>query len=104
MLRSSSLPGSLRKEKVEPLVLRLLLLLANEVVVFWDLFSDGLHFPLDGAVSSILQNFGMYLNHLSPNAILWLSIYMWASKTMSVSPTAANFVRVHIVHHQPLKI
>jgi hypothetical protein len=76
----------------------------NEVVVFHDLFTAGLHFPLDGAIVSILRNFGMYLHHLTPNAILWLSVYMWACKTMSVSPSAANFVRVHTVHHQPLKI
>jgi hypothetical protein len=46
----------------------------------------------------------MYLHHLTPNAILRLNVYMWASKTMYVNPTSANFVRVHIVHHQPLKI
>jgi hypothetical protein len=76
----------------------------NKVVVFWDLFTAGLRFPLNGAIISVLQNFGMYLHHLTPNAVLRLSVYMWASKTMSVSPTTANFVRVHTVHHQPLKI
>jgi hypothetical protein len=76
----------------------------NEVVVFRDLFTAGLCFPLDGAIISILQNFGMYLHHLTPNIILRLSVYMWASKTMSMSPTTANFVKVHTIHHQPLKL
>jgi hypothetical protein len=76
----------------------------KKVVVFRDLFTARLRFPLEGAIISILCNFGMYLHHRTPNAILWLSIYMWASKTMFVSPTVANFVRVHTVHHQPQKI
>jgi hypothetical protein len=68
-------------------------------VFFHDLFTTGLRFPLDGAVVSILRNFGMYVHHLTPNTVLQLSVYKWACKTMSVSPTAAN-----TVHHQPLKI
>jgi hypothetical protein len=65
----------------------------NEVVVFRDLFIAGLRFPLDGAIVSILRNFGTYLHHLTPNAIIRLSVYMWSCKTMCVSRTAANFVR-----------
>jgi hypothetical protein len=42
----------------------------NEVVVFHNLFTAGLCFPLDGAIVSILRNFGMYLHHLTLNAIL----------------------------------
>jgi hypothetical protein len=76
----------------------------NEVVVFHDLFSAGLRFPLDGTVVSILRNFGMYLHHLTPNAILRLSVYIWSYKMMGVAPSIANFVRVQTVHHQPLKV
>jgi hypothetical protein len=64
-------------------------------------FVAGLRFPLDTTVVSILLNFSMCLHHLTPNAILRLSLYMWGSKTMGVAPGVANFVRVHIVHHQP---
>jgi hypothetical protein len=46
----------------------------------------------------------MYLHHLTPNSILHLSLYMWGAKTMGVGLGVANFVRVHTVHHQPLKL
>jgi hypothetical protein len=32
----------------------------------------------------------MYLHHLTPNAVLQLSVYMWACKTMGVDHSAAN--------------
>ncbi|PUZ65799.1 hypothetical protein GQ55_3G253900 [Panicum hallii var. hallii] len=75
---------------------------AKEVIVYRDLFSAGLRFPLDAVVVRIHRNFDMYLHHLTPNAVLQLSVYMWALKTMGVSPSVENFVRAHTIHHQPL--
>ncbi|PVH62313.1 hypothetical protein PAHAL_3G264000 [Panicum hallii] len=75
---------------------------AKEVIVYRDLFSAGLRFPLDAVVVRIHRNFDMYLHHLTPNAVLQLSVYMWASKTMGVSPSVENFVQAHTIHHQPL--
>ena len=46
----------------------------------------------------------MYLHHLTPNAILRLSVYMWSCKTMGVELSVANFIRAHIIHHQPLHL
>jgi hypothetical protein len=76
----------------------------NEVVVFRDLFSAGHQFPLDNAVVAVLRNFGMYLHHLTPSAIVCLSLHMWGAKTMGVAPGLDNFVRLHAVHHQPRKL
>jgi hypothetical protein len=76
----------------------------NEVVVSHDLFSVYLLFPLDNVVVVILHNFCMYLHHLTPNAILHMSLYMLGAKTMGVAPNVASFVRVHNVHHQCLKL
>jgi hypothetical protein len=53
------------------------------------LFTAGLRFLLDGVIVSILRNFGMYIHHLTPNAILRLSVYMWSCKTMGVASSAA---------------
>ena len=41
----------------------------------------GLHFPLDPAVSQILERFGLKLHQLTPNAIGQLSKFFWAVKT-----------------------
>jgi hypothetical protein len=49
----------------------------NEVVIFRDLLFAGLRFPLHPAVVDILRYFDIYLDQLTPNAILRLSVYMW---------------------------
>ncbi|KAK8458374.1 hypothetical protein SEVIR_3G365901v4 [Setaria viridis] len=79
----------------------------NEVVVFRDLFTAGLRFPLDlwfplgQVVIDILLKYGMFLHHLTPNGVLRLSIYMWVCKSMGVMPNVDNFLRAHVIHHQP---
>jgi hypothetical protein len=50
----------------------------DEVVVFKSLFKGGLRFPLNGMIADVLKKFGIYLHQLSPNAIVRLSVYIWA--------------------------
>jgi hypothetical protein len=50
----------------------------NEVVVFKSFFKAGLRFPLNGMIADVLKKFGVYLHQLTPNAIVRLSVYIWA--------------------------
>jgi hypothetical protein len=87
-------PGSEKISKLEH----------SEVVVYRDLFTAGLCFPLDRPVTEIFWKYDLYLHHLTPNGVVRLNIYMWVCKTMGIAPSVDTFVRAHRLHHQPLKI
>lgn len=70
-------------------------------MVFQDLFTAGLRFPLNPVVIKILLKYGMYLHQLTRNGVLRLRLFMWVCKSMGVAPTVKNFVRAHVIHHQP---
>jgi hypothetical protein len=53
----------------------------NEVVVFKSFFKAGLRFPLNGMIVDVLKKFGVYLHQLTPNAIVRLSVYIWALRS-----------------------
>ena len=55
-----------------------------ECVVFRDFFAAGLRFPLDPVFPKILARFGLWMHHLTPNAIVQLSKFFWAVKTLAV--------------------
>jgi hypothetical protein len=50
----------------------------DEVVVFKSFFSAGLWFPLYEMIGEVLKKFEIYLHQLTPNAIVRLSVYIWA--------------------------
>jgi hypothetical protein len=50
----------------------------DEVVVFKTIFKAGLRFPLNEMIADVLGKFGIYLHQLTPNAIVRLSVYIWA--------------------------
>jgi hypothetical protein len=72
----------------------------DEVVVFKSFFKAGLRFPLNGMISDVLKKFGIYLHQLTPNAIVRLSVYIWALRSQGVEPFAEGFCRVHELHYQ----
>jgi hypothetical protein len=72
----------------------------NEVVVFKSFFKAGLRFPLHGMIVEVLEKFGIYLHQLTPNAIVRLSMYIWALGSQGVEPLADAFCRVHELHYQ----
>jgi hypothetical protein len=53
----------------------------DEVVVFKSFFKTGLRFPLNEMIVDVLKKFGIYLHQLTPNAIVRLSIYIWALRS-----------------------
>jgi hypothetical protein len=72
----------------------------DEVVVFKSFFKAGLRFPLNKMIADVLKKFGIYLHQLTPNAIVRLSVYIWALRSQGVEPFAEGFCRVHELHYQ----
>jgi hypothetical protein len=72
----------------------------DEVVVFKSFFKAGLRFPLNKMIADVLKKFGIYLHQLTPNAIVRLSVYIWALRSQGVEPFAEGFCRVNELHYQ----
>jgi hypothetical protein len=72
----------------------------DEVVVFKSFFKAGLRFPLHGMIAEVLEKFGIYLHQQTPNAIVRLSVYIWALRSQGVESLAEAFCRVHELHYQ----
>jgi hypothetical protein len=53
----------------------------DEVVVFKSFFRAGLRFPLHEMIGEVLKNFKIYFHQLTPNAIIRLSVYIWALRS-----------------------
>ena len=50
----------------------------DEIVIFKSFLKAGLRFPLHGIIADVLKRFGIYFHQLTPNAIVRLSVYIWA--------------------------
>jgi hypothetical protein len=72
----------------------------DEVVVFKSFFKAGLRFPMHGMIADVLENFEIYLHQLTPNAIVRLSVFIWALRSQGVEPLTEAFCRVHELHYQ----
>jgi hypothetical protein len=72
----------------------------DEVVVFKSFFKAGLRFPLHGMIADVLERFGIHLHQLTPNAIVRLSVYIWALRSQEAEPLAEGFCRAHELHYQ----
>ena len=59
-----------------------------------------MRFPLHGIIADVLKKFGIYFHQLTPNAIVRLSVYIWALRSQAVEPFADSFCRVHELHYQ----
>jgi hypothetical protein len=72
----------------------------DEVVVFKSFFRAGLRFPLNEMIGEVLDNYEIFLHQLTPNAIVRLSIFIWALRSQGMDPNAEAFYRVHELHYQ----
>jgi hypothetical protein len=72
----------------------------DEVVVFKSFFKAGLRFPLNEMIADVLGKFGIYLHQLTPNAIVRLSVYIWALQSQGAESLAEGFCRAHELHYQ----
>jgi hypothetical protein len=51
-------------------------------------------------IGDVLEDFKIYLHQLTPNAIIRLSVFIWALRSQGVEPLAEAFCRVHELHYQ----
>jgi hypothetical protein len=51
-------------------------------------------------VSEVLKKFEIYLHQLTPNAIVRLSVYIWALRSQGKSANTEGFCRMHELHYQ----
>jgi hypothetical protein len=72
----------------------------DEVVVFKSFFRAGLRFPLNEMIGEVLDNYEIYLHQLTPNAIVRLSVFIWALQSQGMDSNAEAFCRVHELHYQ----
>jgi hypothetical protein len=72
----------------------------DEVVVFKSFFRAGLRFPLIEMIGEVLDSYEIYLHQLTPNAIVRLSVFIWALRSQGVDLNAEAFCRVHELHYQ----
>jgi hypothetical protein len=72
----------------------------DEVVVFKSFFRVGLRFPLNEMIGEVLKFFEIYLHQLTPNAVVRLSVFIWALRSQGMSLDAEAFYRVHELHYQ----
>jgi hypothetical protein len=72
----------------------------DEVVVFKSFFRAGHRLPLYDMIGQVLKRFEIYLHQLTPNAIVRLSVYIWALQSQGKSVNAKGFCRVHELHYQ----
>jgi hypothetical protein len=72
----------------------------DEIVIFKSFLKAGLRFPLHGIIAEVLKRFGIYFHQLTPNAIVRLSVYIWALRSQAVELFADSFCRVHELHYQ----
>jgi hypothetical protein len=72
----------------------------DEVVVFKSFFRAGLRFPLHEMIGEVLDNYEIYLHQLTPNAIVRLSVFIWALRSQVMDPNAEAFCRVHELYYQ----
>jgi hypothetical protein len=69
-------------------------------VVFKSFFRAGLWFPLNEIIGEVLDNYEIYLHQLTPNAIVRLSIYIWALRSQGMDQNSEAFCREHELHYQ----
>jgi hypothetical protein len=55
---------------------------------------------LNKMIADVLKKFGIYFHQLTPNAIVRLSVYIWALRSQGVEPFVEGFCRVHELHYQ----
>ena len=76
----------------------------GEVILFRDFFMAGLRLPVDPVVPLLLAPFNVKLHHLTPNAMVQLSKFLWAVWTFGGEVSVDAFCRLFELHCQGRKI
>jgi hypothetical protein len=76
----------------------------GELVVFEAFFTAGLRLPAHRFVSEVLQKFEVQVHQLTPNAVVALAKYVWATTSYGGQPSVEVFAKQYCLHWQKRKI
>ena len=76
----------------------------GEVVIFRDFFTAVLRLSVDPIVPQLLAPFNPKLHHLTPNAMVQLSKFIWAVRTFGGVVYVDCFCRLYELHCQGQKV
>jgi hypothetical protein len=54
---------------------------ADEVLVYRSFMKAGLRFPLDKFLVGVLKTFEIFLHQITPEAIIKMGIFIWATRS-----------------------
>jgi hypothetical protein len=78
--------------------------LEGELVVFEAFFIAGLRLPADWFVVEVLWRFEVQVHQLTPNAVVALVKYVWATTSYGGRPSVEVFAKHYCLHWQKRKI
>jgi hypothetical protein len=72
----------------------------GELVVFEAFFAAGLRLPAHRFVGEVLRRFNVQIHQLTPNAVVALSKYVWATTSYGEHPSVEVFAKYYCLHWQ----
>src|SRR5688572_31469963 len=72
--------------------------LEGELVVFEAFFAAGLRLPAHRFVGEVLRRFNVQIHQLTPNAVVVLSKYVWATTSYGGQPLVEVFAKYYCLH------
>jgi hypothetical protein len=72
----------------------------GELVVFEAFFAAGLRLPAHRFVGEVLRRFNIQIHQLTPNAVVALSKYVWATTSYGGQPSVEVFAKYYCLHWQ----
>jgi hypothetical protein len=76
----------------------------GELVVFEAFFAAGLRLPAHRFVGEVLRRFNIQVHQLTPNVVVALSKYVWATTSYGGQPSVEVFAKYYCLHWQKRKI
>jgi hypothetical protein len=67
----------------------------DEVVVYRSFMKAGLRFPLSRFLVEVLKTFEIFLHQITPEAIIRMSIFVWAVRSQGLKPSVKCFYNMH---------
>jgi hypothetical protein len=67
----------------------------NEVVVYRSFMKAGLWFPLSKFLVEVLKTFEIFLHQITPEAIIRMSMFVWAVRSQGLEPSTKCFCNMH---------
>jgi hypothetical protein len=72
----------------------------GKLVVFEAFFAAGLRLPAHRFVGEVLRRFNVQIHQLTPNAVVALSKYVWATTSYGGQPSVEVFAKYYYLHWQ----